>query len=106
VIDFTFRSLLTNVAMWWLGRRGTEIWRKPDAKVEMTVREAPRIIDSSKLTYEQRQQFWQRPKRKRVSFCRKTKSIADDQEPKTGQRKRQRSSLHLRPADSHCCSAL
>ena len=46
-----------SVCLWWLERRGGAAWKKPDAKVEMTVREAPQVIDCSKLTYEQRQQF-------------------------------------------------
>lgn len=42
----------------WLDRRGGDQWRKSTQKVEM-VDDKPPVIDSSKLTYEQRQQLRQ-----------------------------------------------
>jgi hypothetical protein len=48
-----------NVGMWWLERRGGDLWKAPDKRVavDVTTREAPPIIDSSRLSFEQRQQL-------------------------------------------------
>lgn len=46
------------VGMSWLDRRGGEPWRAPAQKVEVKSGDAqPPIIDSSKLTYDERQQM-------------------------------------------------
>lgn len=45
------------VAMQVLDRRGGEEWRPPAQKLEVKTQEAPPLIDSSKLTFEEREQM-------------------------------------------------
>lgn len=46
------------VAMFWLDRRGGEEWRRPTKKIEVAHKDAaPRTVDSSKFTREERQQL-------------------------------------------------
>ena len=52
-------KLAAQVGMWWLERRGGDIWKRPSDQMNVTVEEKPPIIDSSKLTFEHRQQLKQ-----------------------------------------------
>ena len=45
----------SKVAMQVLDRRGGEEWRPPSQKIDIKNEDAPPVIDSSKLTYEERQ---------------------------------------------------
>ena len=47
----------SKVAMQVLDRRGGEEWRPPAQKIDIKSEDAPPVIDSSKLTHEERQQL-------------------------------------------------